>query len=307
MKSIKEYILENVANFRDWISVFTSNFKSSINLRYLDPEKDKKLIEEFINASECNHKLYRAGYIDQGNIWNTKEGSTCYEPVMSFSEDEKWVDITNRSHAYNDKLTNNEGYIMKIILNKGSKSLDISKYSEFPEQQEWITCGKFKVLKKYNNKSSFYKKSDDMEIEFIEHIVEVEQVFDEDLFDIFKILYEFSPQKKIKDYQKRQSETKKDLSESEIVDLIHKCNKKSISAAEKKRWDKKGIELTKEYLSNVLAKRIYSNGIVYEINKDKYNVPPYDVIYELTKKHNIKIKGAKRCGYNELDFPKTLK
>ena len=304
MKPLSTYIKESISDFKGWIKSFTFNYKSSANLRFLNPEKDKKLIEEFINANECNKTLYRASYIDHGYLWGTNEGDTCTEPVLSFTELENWVDSTNKAHAINDHITGNIGYIMKVILKKGSKSLNISQFSEFPEQKEWIACGKFKVLKKTTKQEVV--NNDGKEIKFDLHIVEIEQVFDEDLFNIFKELYNISPNKKQEDYLKRINQEKQDMTEPEIIELINANNKKSISAAEIARWEKKGIKLTKEYLANVLAKRIYLNGIEYDYDKNKYNPLSYQMIYDIAKKHKIKIKGAKRCGYPELDFPETL-
>lgn len=306
MKQLTEYIKESISDFKGWIQSFTWHYKTSANLRFLHPEKDKKLIEEFINANECDKTLYRASYIDHGYLWRTKEGDTCTEPVLSFTELEDWVDSTNKEHAINDNLTGETDYIMKIILKKGSKSLNISKLSEFPEQKEWIACGKFKVLKKTTTQDVAID-DEGKEIKFNLHTIEIEQVFDEDLFNIFKELYNISPNKKQEDYLKRINQEKQDMSEPEIIELINKNNNKSISAAEKARWEKKGIELTKEYLANILAKRIYSNGIEFDYDKYKYNQLSYQIIYDIAKKHNIKIKGAKRCGYPELDFPETLK
>lgn len=92
MKHLSKYIQESISDFKGWIKSFTFNYKSSANLRFLHPEKDKKLIEEFINATECNKTLYRASYTDHGYLWRTNEGDTCTEPVLSFTELEPWVD-----------------------------------------------------------------------------------------------------------------------------------------------------------------------------------------------------------------------
>ena len=316
MKSLNNYIIEKLADFSEWIDSFTTSDSYSNSLRFLHPEKDKQLIEEFINTKECKKPLYRASYIDHGRLWNTPEGGTCYEPVLSFSEAEDWIDILNKTHAINDELSGDSGLIMKIILHKNSKSLNIDKYSRFQGQKEWIACGKFKVLKKtitkeivlnkdIDNDNKSFMSNPKADIKFDLHTIEIEQVFDEDLFDIFRKLYDISPNKKQEEYEEYMKK-RHDISEEELVGIIKYYRNKSITSAEYKNWEKEGIHITKEYLTNELAKRIYDDYIKLDLDFNRYNPISYNMVYTIAHKYNIKMNGAKKYGFPNLDFPETI-
>lgn len=184
MKNISRYIAERRYNLDSWIKEFTTDSYNADSLRFLDIRDNYNIIEAFSNLDECNKELYRSTYADYGNIWNTNIGDVCYEPVMSFSEDEDYVDDITWIHALHDYYDKKQYPLMKIILKPGSRSMNIEKYSYKPEQKEWLVCGKFKILNK-EIKSRTVKFSDGDKITYKTHIVTIEQIFDESLEDIF--------------------------------------------------------------------------------------------------------------------------
>lgn len=299
MKNINRYITEKLEDIKGWISEFTRNWRASKEMRFLDPEKDINIINEFVNAEICDKELYRSTYTNHDRkLWWTKEGDTCYEPVISFSESEEWVNDYSNHLAANDRITGDVGYAMKIILKNGSKSIDIAKFSYEPEQKEWLACGKFKVLNKKDEKAKS-TSIDGTQFEYTLHVITIEQVFDEDLYDIFNTLLDEQKKK----YPKRPEI--QEFPDEKLLELLEKYSKKQISAVEADRWNKMGRNVTKEYLANLLAKRI-ANNIKPYISTYYYFMPTYERIRDIARKNGIFMTGGKRFGFDKLEFPDKI-
>ena len=84
-------------------NLFTQSWRLSKDLRFLKDKKTRKEVCDLIkNVNYCNKTLYRYTYSDFGKIPTTKVGQTCYEPLLSTTEDENFVDTTLYKLAYND-------------------------------------------------------------------------------------------------------------------------------------------------------------------------------------------------------------
>lgn len=83
-----------------------------------------------------------------------KAGKKLYWGLRSTSADEKWVEnVAERGYlteADFDKWGKRNGQPV-IFEITGAKALDISAYSEFPEQQEWLISGIFEVSEVTND------------------------------------------------------------------------------------------------------------------------------------------------------------
>ena len=161
MRSFKNYMIESMIaegtpmskSLQSLFNIFTQSWRLSKELRFLKDKKTRKEVCDLIKSvNYCNKTLYRYTYDDFGEIPTTKVGQTCYEPLLSTTENEPFVDSKLYKLAYNDHFADmktqspQKHVYCKIVFLPGTKSLDISDYSAFSEQEEWIVCGKFKVV-----------------------------------------------------------------------------------------------------------------------------------------------------------------
>ena len=185
----------------------------------------------------------------------------------------------------------------------GTKSLDISDYSAFSEQEEWIVCGKFKVVDVKEEEIDGKTMSGDP-IPFLKRTITVAQVFDEDIEDIFEKIYSL---KNSKEYSEKNNvepvkteEDKKANDNSRIVDFLTHYSKKSIAATEVARIEKKGIKIDYDFLRDLLSRRVYNN-----VSKMCPGLT-YDKMIKIAKENGIKITGNKKFGYPEIEFAEKI-
>jgi len=193
MKSLKQYILENklitfvVTFFDKWVR----HWDNSQEQRFLLNKKERKDMIKFIESQDkCNEILYRATYLNYGNIENTPVGGTYYEPLISTSESERFVNkILKQNADYNIKSNKSDDnkLLTKLIIKPGSQSINIDNFINYG-QFEWVACGKFKVISK---KTETFKWENDFTYKRYStkiNVITIEQVFDESLTDIFEKL-----------------------------------------------------------------------------------------------------------------------
>lgn len=305
MKSFLQYIFESsiktkVANF---FRIFSTNFKTANNLRFLSNKSDREeILSLFESLDKCNKKLYRSTYLDYSNIQYANINETYYEPLISTTSDLNICNSFIYKDANTDELNNasNKAQQMRLIINPGSKSLDIDNYSEYKGQKEYIACGKFKLLSK-ELKNERYKAWDGKmhDCKILECVVE--QVFDEDLNTIFNKLKPLHDELNAEKINISDGEISAKPTDEQIVDAYNKFKKKTIQGTEQQRLIKKGITIDDKYLSPLLSKRIFNN-VIAELNSPI----TYKEFFDVVKKYNLKIYGGKKFGYNEIDFSKNI-
>ena len=318
MRSFKNYMIESMIvegtpmskSLQSLFNIFTQSWRLSKDLRFLKDKNTRKEVCDLIkNVNYCNKTLYRYTYSDFGKIPTTKVGHTCYEPLLSTTENEPFVDSKLYKLAYNDHFADmktqspQKHVYCKIVFLPGTKSLDISDYSAFSEQEEWIVCGKFKVVDVKEEEIEGKTMSGDP-IPFLKRTITVAQVFDEDIEDIFEKIYSL---KNSKEYSEKNNvepvkteEDKKANDRDMIVDFLTHYSKKSIAANEVARIEKKGIKIDYDFLRDLLSRRVYNN-----VSKMCPGLT-YDRMIEIAKENDIKITGNKKFGYPEIEFAEKI-
>ena len=318
MRSFKNYIIESMVAegtpmdkpLQSFFNLFTKSWRLSKDLRFLKDKNTRKEVCDLIkNVNYCSKTLYRYTYSDFGKIPTTKVGQTCYEPLLSTTEDENFVDTTLYKLAYNDhfadmKTQSPQRHIYcKIVFLPGTKSLDISDYSDFSEQEEWVVCGKFKIVDIKEDELEATTMSGDP-IPFLKRTITVAQVFDEDIEDIFEKIYSLKNSKEYSDKSNAETvkteEDKKAEEYSRILDFLTHYSKKSVAANERERIEKKGIKIDYDFLRDLLSRRVYNN-----VSKLCPGLT-YDRMIEIAKENGIKITGNKKFGYPEIEFAEKV-
>lgn len=300
MKKLKQYILESA--LKGWVLSFFKNFstdyRESKRLRFLPYKEERDKILEFIESQEkCDKTLYRKTYLDYGQSGSTPVGGTFYEPIISTTESLGVANSLLKSSADTDRITRSDkGTLTKLVIKPGSKSINIASVSVYPEQKEWIACGKFKVISK-NKETLNYKNCGDEDFSTTINVITVEQVYDESLTDIFEKMQSAKDDYKIEKPKANTKNTVDENTELKVLEVYEKYKNKGISSPEKQRFEKKGITLDDKFLQPLLSRRIYNNIKAYIDSEFSY-----DDFYQIVKKHELKIYGAKKFGYPEMDF-----
>lgn len=300
MKTLKQYILESALKgyVAQFFKYFSTDYRESNAYRFLQYKQDREKMIEFIESQEkCDKTLYRKTYLDYGQSGNTPVGETYYEPLISTTESLGVANALLKSSADTDRITRSDkGTLTKLIIKPGSQSINIASISVYPEQKEWIACGKFKVISK-ETETLNYKNCGDEDFSTTINVITVEQVYDESLANVFEKLQSVKDEFKI---EKPKANTKNIVDENtevKVLEVYEKYKNKGLSGAEKQRYEKKGITLDDKFLQPLLSRRIYASVKAY-IGSEL----SYDDFYQITKKHELKIYGAKKLGYPEMDF-----
>ena len=318
MRSFKNYMIESMIvegtpmdkSLQSFFNTFTQSWRLSKDLRFLKDKNTRKEVCDLIkDVNYCPKTLYRYTYSDFGKIPTTKVGQTCYEPLLSTTENEQFVDSTLYELVEHDYYMDMDRpyplphIYCKIVFLPGTKSLDVADYSNFSEQKEWIVCGKFKVvdIKEENLEAITFSEK---KVPFLKRTITVEQVFDEDIEDIFEKIYSLKNSKEYSDKNNAETvETEEDKKAKEykrILDFLTHYSKKSVAANERERIEKKGIKIDYDFLRDLLSRRVYNN-----VSKLCPGLT-YSRMIEIAKENGIKITGNKKFGYPEIEFAEKV-
>ena len=318
MRPFKHYLTEALLSegtpmsktLQNIFFIFTQSYRQSKDMRFLRSPVMRKQVCDLIETIEpCDKTLYRYTYGDYGNIPTTKVGHTCYEPMLSTTETEDWVDNKLYQLAGHDYWEKQKGFLpkdlvyCKIVFLPGTKSIDIADYSGYPEQKEWVACGKFKVVDVKEEKLEG-KTMGGAPVPFTKRTIIVEQVFDEPIEEIFEKLLPLRDSKKYDDSRDAESASNTNQIDQDdrqrIVDILKRYSKKSISAAEVDRAEKKGISVDYDFLRDLLSRRIFNNVKAY------ISGLTYDEMVKIAKENSIKITGNKKYGFPEIEFADNI-
>ena len=142
----------------------TVNNIADFSLRGDNEKLDRYLNDDLIGEHSCRI-LLNLGLLEKAMTMTdrtlyrfetrpVKVGEMLYWGLRSASADEKWVEkVAERgflTEADFDKWGKRNGQPV-IYEIRGAKALDISAYSVFPEQQEWLVSGIFEVSEVIND------------------------------------------------------------------------------------------------------------------------------------------------------------
>jgi len=280
MYIIKEKeIIKADSKLIDWIQAFTRSGKNSNSMRFEPPSF---VLDELEIVEPNSYPIFRrTSTIRDPEFIICNVGDIIYEPLVSCSNKESFIDSFIKSEMYNGYTKGEDDSAeleLKITIQKGAKSLGIDKYSAFKGQGEEIAAGMFKVVSKIiGSGDKITRKGTPSELV-------LKQVFSKTIHDIFKDRYKLKIKapEVVLDYE-------------EIIKKEWPIeSKKTIAKVEIDRFAKKGINLTSEEQFKPFISRRVHQDYTYKIKG-----LTQEEFLSIVEKNKLKIISGRRFGIDD--------